>query len=131
MTIKQTVDDLAAGQVWVAGFVTLDDHESPALLESITQARLATLPRAGGDSVTATAIEGADLALPLSAVFVGIGPNQPGDMDGDGDVDLSDYVSFLRCFGPRAEPGCEDADIDGDVDLADLIAFQARFTGAR
>lgn len=60
----------------------------------------------------------------------------PGDVDGDGDVDLADYLAVVACLtgsGGVAEPGCEGADMDhdGDVDLADVIAFQTHFTGAR
>ena len=56
-----------------------------------------------------------------------------GDLDGDGDVDLSDLLAFQSCFsgaGQAVSLGCEDADLDndGDADLADLVTFQARFT---
>lgn len=58
----------------------------------------------------------------------------PGDCDGDGDVDLSDFFVFQTCFtgpGGQAPPNCEcvDLDGDGDVDLADFLAFQTSFTG--
>lgn len=65
-------------------------------------------------------------------------PTEPADFDGDGDVDLGDYLSFLSCFtGPGgAPPACchprgLDLDGDEDMDLVDLVAFQAAFTGAR
>jgi len=62
----------------------------------------------------------------------------PGDFDGDGDVDLSDFTVFQLCFGgsnnPPATtcpPGIDaDLDGDGDVDLADFIIFQQNFTGS-
>ena len=59
-----------------------------------------------------------------------------GDADGDGDLDLADFVSFSICLtGPEAGPyaaGCGvfDFDTDGDVDLADLAAFQAEYGGS-
>jgi len=61
-----------------------------------------------------------------------------GDLDGDGDVDLSDFVSFQLCYGgsnnpPAATcPAGVDADLDGDgdVDLADFLIFQQNFTGS-
>ena len=62
-----------------------------------------------------------------------------GDLDGDGDVDLSDFTVFQLCFGgsnnPPAgtcPPGIDaDLDDDGDVDLADFLIFQQNFTGSQ
>lgn len=58
----------------------------------------------------------------------------PGDCDGDGDVDLSDYSGCADCFlGPFGGIGvdcnCCDVDLDGDVDLADFSAVQAVIPG--
>ena len=60
----------------------------------------------------------------------------PGDLDGDGDVDLADFVLFADCLnGPGAAypVGCDAADLaspaDGDVDEADFAEFQAAFPG--
>jgi len=64
--------------------------------------------------------------------------NLPGDFDGDGDVDLSDFTVFQLCFGgsnnppaPTCPAGADaDLDGDGDVDLADFLIFQQNFTGS-
>ena len=58
----------------------------------------------------------------------------PGDCDGDGDVDLQDFLAFQTCYtgpGGTIEPGCgcADFDDDGDVDLTDFLAFQTAYTG--
>ena len=57
------------------------------------------------------------------------------DLDGDTDVDLSDFSLFSACFnGPNrapAAPNCGSADLDGDsdVDLTDFGMFSACFNG--
>jgi len=51
----------------------------------------------------------------------------PGDLDGDGDVDLSDLAQLLAHYGMTEGATYEDGDLDGDgdVDLADLAALLA------
>lgn len=63
-----------------------------------------------------------------------------GDVDADGDIDLSDYSVVAECFtGPENGPApvtcppCaferSDSDLDGDVDLSDVAQFVMGFTG--
>jgi hypothetical protein len=58
-----------------------------------------------------------------------------GDFDEDGDVDLSDYASFVDCQSTSSEgsmlAGCNvfDDDVDGDVDILDYSAFMRAFNG--
>ncbi|MBN1490956.1 MAG: family 10 glycosylhydrolase [Phycisphaerae bacterium] len=58
-----------------------------------------------------------------------------GDIDGDGDVDLTDFGTFSGCFnGPNRAPvypSCDVVDFDGDndVDLTDFGVFSACFNG--
>jgi len=60
--------------------------------------------------------------------------NQLGDIDVDGDVDLSDYAAFESCLGgPEVSSGAacclSDLDGDGDTDLADFLLFQSALPG--
>jgi len=59
-------------------------------------------------------------------IFLGV---IPGDLDGDQDVDLSDFAMFHDCMtgpGSSAGAGCESADLDGDgdADAADYGILQ-------
>jgi len=60
----------------------------------------------------------------------------PGDFDGDADVDSTDFEALRSCFGGPGVPldpasGClaGDFDEDFDVDCADAVAFRAAWTG--
>jgi formylglycine-generating enzyme required for sulfatase activity len=55
-----------------------------------------------------------------------------GDYNGDGIIDLADYVEFAGCLagpGEGLDTGCDvfDFDTDSDVDLADFAGFQRVF----
>ncbi len=50
-----------------------------------------------------------------------------GDVDADGDVDLSDLAALLADFGCTAIPCSGDADGDGDTDLSDLAVLLGNF----
>ena len=48
-----------------------------------------------------------------------------GDLDADGDIDLSDLAQLLSNYGATGGASHEDGDVDfdGDVDLSDLAAL--------
>jgi len=66
----------------------------------------------------------------------GCTPPIPGDFDGDGDVDQSDFGHLQACLTgagtAQSAPLCQDAilDYDGDVDLDDLDIFCGCMTAA-
>ena len=86
----------------------------------------------GGNYVRTITDGGLDIPRSMSFIPVAVA----GDTDGDGDVDLADYVRLIACVGQPgvtvdASCGRSDLDDDGDVDLADVIGLQALFTGPR
>ena len=65
-------------------------------------------------------------------VIASVGPEPiPGDIDGDGDVDLGDLAALLASYGacegdPDYDPAA-DIDDSGCVDLSDLAALLANY----
>ncbi len=84
------------------------------------------------------AISSPVLVWPGTTGYVSVAVTHPvlGDLDADGDVDLSDYTVFANCItGPDLSlaPGCGPADLggDGDVDVVDFGLLQQQFTATR
>lgn len=65
------------------------------------------------------------------SAFIGAACEQacPGDLNGDGKIDITDLATQLAGFGlsSGATPGQGDLDCDGDVDLTDLAGLLAGF----
>jgi len=65
---------------------------------------------------------GADRPFAITA-----GDARPGDLDGDGDVDLTDLAILLADYGCTSGTCPGDVDGDGDTDLGDLALLLANF----
>jgi hypothetical protein len=96
-----------------------------SLQETTQQASQEGYPGFYTKEATAAGAKPAELRIELS--------NAPGDFDGDGDVDLVDYVEFPDCLtgpgGGIVDGSCVpfDFDTDMDVDLQDYAAFTRAF----
>jgi hypothetical protein len=81
----------------------------------------------GAYDCVVTALLGGLCATASDAATLTVNPsaNCPGDLDGDGDVDLADLAQLLGSYGMTGGAMAEDGDLDGDgdVDLADLAAL--------
>lgn len=112
---------LAAGALEI----TFDPAETAVLgagqsatISASVRARTAGSVQATLDVVRAR--DGAGTSLALTANF--IAGQQPGDLDGDGDIDAADLAAFLNSWGTCT--GCPaDLNDDGQVDAADLAAL--------
>jgi len=67
----------------------------------------------------------------LTGGFWGLPPRLPGDVDGDGDVDVFDVIALVNAFGstsgdPNWDPRC-DFDGNGRVDVFDAITIVNNF----
>jgi hypothetical protein len=87
----------------------------------------------GQPDASLTIMTGGDFELSGGFWAVGsVGPEPiPGDLDGDGDVDLADLAALLASYGEcEGDPGFNPAaDLDGSgcVDLADLAMLLAHY----
>lgn len=106
--------DQPAGYVYVPDGSTIPS--SVQVLDTATYSLLSTVQLTPGTTV-------------LDVIVIPRGVATPGDCDGDGDVDVADYVDcFAECLlGPveEAPSDCAVVDFDGDqnVDLKDFAAF--------
>ena len=91
-------------------------------------------PQGNEPSPDTGSVVGATTAIADATITV-VASGTPGDCDGDGDVDLTDFLVFQTCYtgpdGGPVGPECDpvDFDDDGDVDLQDFLAFQTAYTG--
>jgi len=87
-------------------------------------------------SITAVfggSVPGLNIVGELGSITIAVGTTD-GDVDGDGDVDLSDLTLMLRAFGTCSGDAYYDpnADFDGDncITLNDVTVLLRNFTGS-
>jgi hypothetical protein len=111
--------DGAPAAVVPSGTTTWVDADRPG--GTHTRYHLSVLSTIGAESSAATASPG--------YVFIPFAQGKPGDADGDGDVDLDDFVILKTNFGTPsgATAATGDFDGDGDVDLDDFVILKSNF----
>lgn len=124
-----TTDGVGPGSSLLLGTITVRPTGAGSVVISLSDiGAVHTTTSVIGTQFESARVAGGSVRLTI------LDSRQTGDCDGDGDVDLADFLVFQNAFtGPEvltANP-CTDLDGDGDTDLADLIAFQAAFTGVR
>jgi hypothetical protein len=69
-----------------------------------------------------SSVDGASVSYAADTISFTVGATVVGDVDGDGDVDLTDLSQLLSNYGMTSGATWEDGDMDGDgdVDLTDL-----------
>jgi hypothetical protein len=88
----------------------------------------AAAPRERAYTISFAVSGGAQVLAVVDLDDVEIRAGIPGDLDGDGDVDVDDLLALLGAWGACA--GCPaDIDGDGDVDVDDLLALLGSWGG--
>ncbi len=115
------------------------DSDNDGILDAADNCRLAANPDqqdGDGDGV-GDACDRCPATIAASPVDEeGCSPAIPGDVDRDGDVDMSDYAVVQRCLSgalvPQTDAACERAhlDSDNDVDGGDVVLFVGCMSGA-
>ncbi len=102
-----------------AGTTSWTDADRPG--GTHTRYHLSVLSTVGAESSATVASPG--------YIFIPFAQGKPGDADGDGDVDLDDFVILKTNFGTPsgATTATGDFDGDGDVDLDDFVILKTNF----
>jgi hypothetical protein len=141
--VKDTNTTHGSDAVWVDEFSTFEDNsvwEDIALTATgASSTEWTPLVPSDDCQVRIRSLDGADFGVwdYSNDVFSVVGV--PGDMNGDGRVDLADFASFANCFGLQVSnptPSCpadqvqlSDLDASGVIDLVDFATFALNFTG--
>jgi hypothetical protein len=113
----------------------------PAAIVTAFEAPVGFLATAGGDfelsgtvgqsDANVQVLTGGDFELTGGFRVISFAEPEPipGDLDGDGDVDLTDLARLLANYGMTEGATYEDGDLDGDgdVDLSDLAGLLAHY----
>ncbi len=126
-----TVDELREHLFYAARYYRLNRELGPYFIRGYGRVN-ALLAHQFVDCNENTITDSVDIAEGTSADENGNGipdecePDCPGDLNGDGFIDLEDLAALLSNYGMTgAAPEDGDLDYDGDVDLSDLSALLA------
>lgn len=110
------------GEVFLGGTDVTTDASGDAAFDVLVGAGVPA-----GWITTATATHEPVGATSEFSACVAVTGEGLGDLDGDGDVDLTDLAMLLADFGCQTNTCVGDADGDGDTDLNDLALLLANF----
>lgn len=144
-TVTSLQENPSDGRVYAVGFTVAKVPEDLSTNDPLYQQlfsdgsvletlpTLAQIPVGSSGPITATALTGHDLALPLSAVFLGSGPAIcRGDTSCDDTISYGDINPFVQALNNLSawqtqHPGCpwQNCDVNGDgiVSYGDINAF--------
>jgi hypothetical protein len=144
--LQETADDFSAGPAVLQGIVTLSAYQDPTVFAIDVSAVVSEALSSGVDAVAFRMQIDPDTTSDINQAFIdavdsdpstkpsltiGEAPPLPGDLDGDGDVDLYDLAELMGTYGScTGEPDYIPlADIDGSgcVDLPDLAALLGNY----
>ncbi len=114
---------------WSVGAGPVNQVEMDHSGGQIYRGEIPGLPGGGEVSYFVSALDFNDnLGTGPTLVFDVIGGDVPGDVDGDGDVDINDLLDLLGAWGPCPPPPCP-ADFNGDgiVGITDLLILLANW----
>ena len=117
-------------ELWVA---TLNGHVHHSTDGGVTWTQIITGfesdPNLSFDSITTTPSGDVWVVGDFGTILKRPAAVTPGDINGDGTVNVLDLIDLLLCFGQPATPPCVTADINGDgtVNVLDLIELLLAF----
>ncbi len=145
--LSETPEDFFVGPAVLQGSAVVESFQSPTDFTVIVSGAVNEALVSGADRVGfrfqidpdtpnvasqafIDALDSEPETKPVLTISEGVS-GVPGDADGDGDVDLTDYAVFLDCVAAPDGVSCDVFDFDGDadVDVNDFGVLQIVFTG--
>lgn len=119
----------AFGELALCGGSGSCDADAPTDALGFTTIRNTTIAAGGCSNYVCVVVQGMVVEDPANCSDPALAPiivRSP-DLDGDLDVDVTDFVMFATAWPPGSYDECVDLDLDGEVALRDLAYFALHF----